>query len=919
MKKLLFYFLTTLIFFSQINSQSIPEGYKKIKELGGIEEFLLESNGLNVLLMEDHSAPVLTFMITYKVGSRNEVTGTTGATHLLEHLMFKGTPTFNKRKGTQIAATLQNIGAIINATTWLDRTNYYENIPNDQLELAVHLESDRMRNSLLRAEDKEAEMTVVRNEFAQGENNPVGVLDKELWAAAYLAHPYHHSTIGWKSDIENVPIEKLKEFYDTFYWPNNATVTVIGDFEKSNALELIKKYFGAISSSPYEIPKVYTEEPEQLGPRRVVVKKVGQLGVVGIGFKSPPGLHEDTYSMLVLNSILTNGKTSRLYKKLIDANKAVSVFTWYAPFKDAGLFPIYARLTEGVTHEEVEKIILDEIENIKSKGVSKEEVDRAISKIIAQTTFGRDGSFAIASQINEAIAKGDWTYYVNYLDNIKSVTAESVQTVVQNYFVEDKSVTGYFIPKKPGSDDSSKSASMLEKSSHDKLFYRTENEINGTENVVSETPVVTPAITKSTDIKREKINGIDVISVKTGVKDVVTFTGSLVAGDYYSPESNSSIADLTARMLDKGTTKNDKFALAEKLENLGATLSFATGKHTIGFNGKCLKKDLKTVIGLLAEQLRYPAFDESEFTKLKTQVSNSFKNSLENTNTRADVEMDRLVFPKGHPNYVPSVQQFIDDVEKATLQEVKDFYKKFYGPKSMIFVAVGDLENEVLDESISSSFSGWSGGVESKKFDIAKQQTKGSKHVVTIPAKASTTLLVGQATKLKKSDKDYLPLHIGISILGGNFSARLMSIIRDDEGLTYGIYSWHTDDIYSDGRWQVQGAFDPALLNDGYESTMRELKRWAKEGVTDQELKDKKSTLIGSFKVQLATTNGIAGQVLSFVQRGFNPEYIYEYPENIAAVSLDQVNDAIKKYVEFEDLVVVIAGSVDEEGNPLKK
>jgi zinc protease len=299
-KNLLSAFLIIVSLTQTILAQNIPDSYKKIKELGGIEEYLLESNGLNVLLLEDHSAPVLTFMVTYKVGSRNEVIGTTGATHILEHLMFKGTPTFNKRKGTQIAATLQNMGALMNATTWLDRTNYYENIPSDKLELAVHIESDRMRNSLLREEDRNSEMTVVRNEFEQGENNPIELLDKELWANSYLAHPYHHSTIGWRSDIENVPIEKLREFYNTFYWPNNATVTVIGDFEKSNTLVLIKKYFGAISSSPHEIPKVYTEEPEQYGPRRVIVRKAGQLGVVGIAYKSPPGLHGDTYSFQVL-------------------------------------------------------------------------------------------------------------------------------------------------------------------------------------------------------------------------------------------------------------------------------------------------------------------------------------------------------------------------------------------------------------------------------------------------------------------------------------------------------------------------------------------------------------------------------------------------------------------------------------------
>ena len=323
--------LLTLLFSlsMMLSASNDPEGFSKIKEMGGIEEYRLESNGLTVLLMEDNSAPVLTFMVTYKVGSRNEVTGTTGATHVLEHLMFKGTEKYNKENGGHIDAKLGNIGAMLNATTWLDRTNYYESIPSDYLELAVDIESDRMRNLLLRDEDRQAEMTVVRNEFERGENSPFQSLDKEIWAAAIIAHPYHHSTIGWRSDIENVPIEKLREFYDTFYWPNNATVTVIGDFQKDSALELIKKYYGQIPSSPYPIPEVYTTEPEQQGPRRVTLKRSGQIGVVGIAHKIPKGTSDETFSLLVLEKILSEGKSSRLYKALIDQNKAVNMYLSY--------------------------------------------------------------------------------------------------------------------------------------------------------------------------------------------------------------------------------------------------------------------------------------------------------------------------------------------------------------------------------------------------------------------------------------------------------------------------------------------------------------------------------------------------------------------------------------------------------------
>lgn len=918
--ELLFILFAFLI--QTIAAQGIPEGYKKVKELGGIEELKLESNDLRVLLMEDHSAPVVTFLVTYLVGSKNEVTGTTGATHILEHLMFKGTPTFNKKNGTSIPTTLQNIGAVMNANTWTDRTNYFENIPSDKLELAIQIESDRMRNSLLLDEDRNSEMTVVRNEFEQGENNPINALDKEMWAIAYLAYPYHHSTIGWRSDIENVPIEKLREFYDTFYWPNNAVVSVIGDFEKSNALQLIKDYFGKITRSPHEIPVVYTEEPEQQGPRRVVVKRAGQLGVVGVGYKTPPGLDKDAYPFLVLENILTSGNSSRLYKKIIDTNLGVSVSSGYVPFQANGFFPIYVRVAPGKTHEEIEKVLVDEFDNIKKNGVSKEEVERAVNQISAQTIFGRDGSFAIASQLYEYIAKGDWTAYVTFLDKIKEITPEDVKNIVKKYCVEDKSVTGYFIPKKAGGEDETKESESFTKPNN-MLFYRNpdlypeiENSEITSENINSLLPAnETPSSGRI--VNREKVSGIDLITIKTGVKEIVTFTGSFIAGDYYSPKGNAAVADLTAQMLNKGTINNDKFALADKLALLGAEISFGSGTHTVTFNGQCLKKDVNEVMSLLAEQLRYPAFNKDEFEKLKTQTAGALKQALENTNTQAYNEINRILFPEGHPNHPPQTQQIIDDIKKTSLDEIKNFYKKYYGPESMIMVAVGDIDKDVLDKAISTYFGGWSGGVKAGNFTPA-QKVNGRESIVTIKDKASTTLMIGETTQLKKSDPEYLPLHVANYILGGNFSARLMQKVRDDEGLTYGIYSFHTGDIYSDGALYIQGAFNPALLEKGLESTKNLVLKWIKDGVTAEELANKKSTIIGQFKVQLSTTTGIANQVLSFVQRGFDADFIDKYPKLVEALTLDQVNNAIKDHIKPENLVFVMSGSIDENGNPLK-
>ena len=422
-------------------------GFTLVKTIGSISEYRLESNGLHVLLMPEHSSPTLTFMVTYRVGSRNEVTGTTGATHLLEHLMFKGTPKFNREKGTSVDQLLERVGGIYNATTWFDRTNYYANIGSEHLDSYIAIEADRMRNLWLREADRKPEMTVVRNEFEIGENDPVQALEKEIFAAAYVAHPYHHSTIGWRSDIENVPIEKLQEFYKTFYWPNNATASVIGDFDPTRALEMVKKYYGAIPKSPTPIPQVYTVEPEQTGPRRVTVKRAGQLGVVGIGHKIPGGLHVDQAALKILNVILTSGKNSRFYRALTDKNITTGVRGDTGFFHDPSLHMLYASLAPGSTHEQVEKIVLEELERAKQEGVTDEEVSAAIAQIIAAAAYARDGSFAVASALNEYIAAGDWTLYIDEDEALKKVTAADVKRVANSYLLEDKRTTGWFIPK----------------------------------------------------------------------------------------------------------------------------------------------------------------------------------------------------------------------------------------------------------------------------------------------------------------------------------------------------------------------------------------------------------------------------------------------------------------------------------------
>ncbi len=421
-------------------------GFTYVKSLGGIDEYTLDANGLDVLLKPDRSAPVITFQVTYRVGSRNEVTGTTGATHILEHMMFKGSERFNDPAGNSVKQYLERVGGGYNASTSTDRTNYYATIGRDSLEGYVAIEADRMRNLWLRDADRQSEMTVVRNEYERGENDPTNALFKEVTAAAFMAQPYHHSTIGWRSDIEKVPTAKLKEFYDTFYWPDNATVILVGDFEPAQALGLVKKYYGAIPRSPHPIPEMYTEEPPQNGPRRVTLKRAGELGTVIIAYKAPKGLDADLPALNVLGSVLSAGENSRLSRALVDKSLATYAGGDIQPSRDPGLFMVLAALAPEARHEQVEKIMLDEIEKVKKDGVTQEEVSRVVAQYRAKEAYARDGTAEIAAALNEWVAVGDWTQFVTYIDAVAKVTPADVQRVAKTYLNEDQSTTGWFVP-----------------------------------------------------------------------------------------------------------------------------------------------------------------------------------------------------------------------------------------------------------------------------------------------------------------------------------------------------------------------------------------------------------------------------------------------------------------------------------------
>lgn len=412
------------------------------------------------------------------------------------------------------------------------------------------------------------------------------------------------------------------------------------------------------------------------------------------------------------------------------------------------------------------------------------------------------------------------------------------------------------------------------------------------------------------NVVRSKSVGIDVIAYPTGVKNVVTIRGSLPAGDAFCAEGNAAIATLTGMLLDQGTTKQDKFAIADKLEGVGATIEFSVGTQMTEITAKCLRKDLPLVVSLIAEQLRTPALSAEEFEKVKQQFIGGLQRSLENPEFRAADVFTRTIYPVGHPNREASPEEYIAAANSAKLEDVKAFHAKHYGPAHMTLVIVGDIDPSQVQSEVSKAFAGWSGGVpvirpsKAVAGDVAKEQN------VFMPDKPSVSVVLGQPTGLQYRDPDFQALRLGTAILGSGFTGRLMASVRDKEGLTYGIDSYHSREMFNDGDWRISATFAPALLEKGIASTKRELNSWFQQGATAAEVESRKTNLIGTFKVSLATTGGMAASLLAAKHRGLDVTWLDEYPKVVSALTTDQVNAAIKKHLKPENMFLIKAGTV---------
>jgi len=641
--------------------------------------------------------------------------------------------------------------------------------------------------------------------------------------------------------------------------------------------------------------------------------------VVAVAHKVPPATHPDFAAVQLMSAILTDGKNSRLYKAITNKNLSTGVDGEMGLYHDASMHIVFAPLAPGAKHDEVEAIIVQEIERLKKDGVTEAELQAAAAKVAADAAYKLDGSFGIAGNLNECIAAGDWTLFYRLDEAAKKVTVADIQRVANQYLQEDSSTTGWFVPTAAGAAASAGGAGKAEwKDTHSDgpYYYRDPSLQLGMQPAMATAKdgggsgMGTGGTKMAPHAKRAKVAGIDVIAYPMGVKDVVTLRASLPAGRALGAGGNPAVPSLTGMLLDQGTKTQDKFAIAEKLESVGATINFRVGTDLLDITARSLKKDLPLVLGLIAEQLRTPAFTPEEFAKAQKQMAGTIKRSLESTDFRAADAFNRAIYPQGHPNRGVAPDALLAAVESATRDEVLAFHGAHYGPAGMTLVVTGDVEPAALTAEITRAFGGWTGGNAPVRAAQPAGATAAATQDVVMPGKTSVSVVLGQASGLRYSDPDYQALRLANAILGSGFTGRLMANVRDKEGLTYGVGSSLQNDMVNDGDWRISATFAPGLLDKGIASTQRQLKLWYEGGVTPAEVSARKSNLIGEFKVNLATTGGMAGALLNATNRGYGVDWLDEFPARVQALSVDQVNAAIKKYLKPQSLVLVKAGTL---------
>ena len=904
-------FLCICVSFSVLAQNEIPAGITKGASVEGITEYQLK-NGLKVLLFPDPSKPTITVNITYMVGSRHEGYGETGMAHLLEHLVFKGTP-----KHPNIPQELTEHGARPNGTTWYDRTNYFEtfNATDENLKWALDLEADRMINSYIAKKDLDSEFSVVRNEFERGENDPSGVLMERVMSTAYLWHNYGNSTIGARADIENVPIERLQAFYRKYYQPDNAILTVTGKFDPAKTLKLIDEYYSPIPRPERKLEITYTKEPIQDGERQVTLKRTGDVQVVSCSYHTAPGSHKDYAAIAVIDEIISNEPSGRLYKSLVEAKKASYIWSFAPSLKESGFIYINATLRKEDNLEEAKAIMLATLDSLKINQPTKEELDRAKGRILKQWELGFNSSDRVGMSISEYIAQGDWRLYFLYRDAVEKVTLDDVVNAASTYFKPSNRTIGIFIPEEkpdrvevPAAPDV---ASLVSSYKGKELIAQGEEFDPSFENIENRT------------IKGKEKSGLEfALLPKQNRGDAVNANITLRYGTPSSLLGKSFVAQLTASMLDKGTKSMTRQAIQDKLDAIKARVGVFGGQSNLTFNIETTNENLESVLDLVGDMAHNPAFSQEEFDKLKNEQIAGMEEQLSDPGSIANNRLNVLTnpYPKTDVRYVMTMKEEIEALKAVTLDDVKKFYKENYGASEATVAIVGDFDKDKASQKLTKYFGDWKSPSKYERITDPYIEIKPVDENINTPDKANAMFFASLPLQINDSHPDYPAMVIGNFMLGGGFlNSRLATRIRQKEGLSYGVGSWFQASSQDDsGNFGGYAIYAPENRDKVQKAFKEEIMKVKTEGFTKEELDAARSGWIQGQVVNRAQDRALLGKLANNMRLDRDMMWDKAIEEKIMKLTVADINKVMARHLDPAKMIYVKAGDFEKAFKEVK-
>ena len=888
-------------------SQSLPPGVQLVTKVEGITEYSLP-NGLHFLLFPDASQPKVTVNITYLVGSRFEGYGETGMAHLLEHMNFIQT-----RTRANIKKELTDHGAEMNGTTDYDRTNYYETLSatDENLKWALELEADRMIDTRIEKALLDKEMTVVRNEFEMGENDPGNILSERVMESAYLWHAYGHPAIGNKSDIEKVPIENLAAFYKKYYQPDNALLVVAGKFDEARALGWIAEDFAKIPRPERKLESTYTVEPAQDGERSVTLRRVGDTQFVMALYHTPAATHPDDAPVQVLAGVLGDVPSGRLYKALVDNKKAVEANMASAEQHDPGFLLATVQLQPTQSLDEARKILLDTVEGLAKEPPSKEEVDRVKTRLLKNIELAMANSQFVALMLTEFAAEGDWRMLFLARDRLKQVTPDDVLRVAKAYLKESNRTLGEFIPTKAPDRAEIPTAPEL---------AATFKDFKGGQ-AVAEGEVFDPS---NANIDNRVTRGKMANGLKVTLLPKKNRGGTVVAnltvrfGDEKSLFGKPAVAQVVGAALMRGTRNKSRQQIQDEMDKLKAQISVTGGVNNAAADIHTVEANLPGALRLAAEILREPSFPQAEFEQVRQQLIAGIEEGRSEPQVLAFRALQRRInsiYPRGDVRYVGTVDEEIEDLKKVTLDEARKFYQQFYGAAEGEFTVVGQFDKVEIQKLGEDLFGNWRAAAPYARIFTPYRKIEAANVKIETPDKQNAMSVAGQMFKMSDEDPDYPAMIMANYILGGTFSARLVTRIRQKEGLSYGVQSEINVPTRDDGATFFAVAIsNPENAPKVEASFMDEMGLTIKGGFTSEELAAAKKAWAEEEMVGRSQDGSLTRLLAARARWGRTMQFDQGLESKVAALTLDQVSAALGKALGTGTFIYVKAGDFKKAG-----